>query len=238
MTYEHSDNYLIHHGVKGQKRGFRRYQNEDGSLTAEGREHYGVGEGNKKAGGNVKVESKNNNSNATDEKRARRRNILKKVAIGAGAAALLGASAYAVKKSTNLRDELRKQAKEQANDAMWAKHLAASKARTFVDNSKMARHDERMGRNETWINRTVSANNQRYSHEHFQLAKRAADLEKKYTDISKNATRRDAVKNYFQNYGRISVDNAYRESDRAKTQRAIRERLENDRRRASERRAR
>ena len=41
---EHSDNYLIHHGVKGQRHGFRRYQNEDGSLTAEGRDHYGVGE--------------------------------------------------------------------------------------------------------------------------------------------------------------------------------------------------
>lgn len=30
------DDYLVHHGVKGQKWGVRRYQNEDGSLTAEG----------------------------------------------------------------------------------------------------------------------------------------------------------------------------------------------------------
>lgn len=29
--------YLCHHGVKGQKWGIRRYQNADGSLTAEGR---------------------------------------------------------------------------------------------------------------------------------------------------------------------------------------------------------
>ena len=34
--------YLAHHGIKGQKWGIRRYQNEDGSLTAEGREHYGI----------------------------------------------------------------------------------------------------------------------------------------------------------------------------------------------------
>lgn len=36
-----SDDYLAHHGIKGQKWGVRRYQNDDGSLTAEGREKYG-----------------------------------------------------------------------------------------------------------------------------------------------------------------------------------------------------
>lgn len=40
MTYE--TNYLEHHGIKGQRWGTRRFQNEDGSLTAEGRERYGV----------------------------------------------------------------------------------------------------------------------------------------------------------------------------------------------------
>lgn len=35
---------LAHYGVKGQKHGLRRYQNEDGSLTSEGRSHYGIGE--------------------------------------------------------------------------------------------------------------------------------------------------------------------------------------------------
>lgn len=34
---------LAHHGVEGQKWGVRRYQNYDGSLTAAGRERYGVG---------------------------------------------------------------------------------------------------------------------------------------------------------------------------------------------------
>lgn len=33
--------YLIHHGIKGQKWGVRRYQNPDGSLTSEGLERYG-----------------------------------------------------------------------------------------------------------------------------------------------------------------------------------------------------
>ena len=39
------EDYLVHHGIKGQKWGVRRYQNKDGSLTAEGKRHYYVGEG-------------------------------------------------------------------------------------------------------------------------------------------------------------------------------------------------
>lgn len=39
MLYE--DNYLAHFGIKGQKWGVRRFQNEDGSLTAAGKERYG-----------------------------------------------------------------------------------------------------------------------------------------------------------------------------------------------------
>lgn len=34
------NNELRHHGIKGQKWGVRRYQNKDGSLTAEGRKKY------------------------------------------------------------------------------------------------------------------------------------------------------------------------------------------------------
>lgn len=37
ITYDE----IKHHGVKGQKWGVRRYQNEDGSLTAKGKQRYG-----------------------------------------------------------------------------------------------------------------------------------------------------------------------------------------------------
>lgn len=37
-------NELVHHGIKNQKWGRRRYQNPDGSLTPAGRARYGVGE--------------------------------------------------------------------------------------------------------------------------------------------------------------------------------------------------
>lgn len=38
------DYYLVHHGILGQKWGIRRFQNKDGSYTAEGRKRYGFGE--------------------------------------------------------------------------------------------------------------------------------------------------------------------------------------------------
>lgn len=58
MTFDQNDkdqakDFIAHHGIKGQKWGRRRYQNSDGSLTAEGRKRYGVGtalDGVKKAG--------------------------------------------------------------------------------------------------------------------------------------------------------------------------------------------
>ena len=34
------DEYLIHHGIKGQRWGVRRFQNADGSLTAAGKKRY------------------------------------------------------------------------------------------------------------------------------------------------------------------------------------------------------
>ena len=44
-----TDDELCHWGILGQKWGHRRFQNEDGSLTAEGRERYGVSEARSKS---------------------------------------------------------------------------------------------------------------------------------------------------------------------------------------------
>ena len=38
-----SDNYITHAGIKGQKWGIRRFQNEDGTLTPEGKARYNKG---------------------------------------------------------------------------------------------------------------------------------------------------------------------------------------------------
>ena len=39
------DDYLEHHGIKGQKWGVRRFENSDGTLTEEGKKRYGVSDG-------------------------------------------------------------------------------------------------------------------------------------------------------------------------------------------------
>lgn len=40
MGYFYTDDYLEHHGIKGQKWGVRRFQNPDGSLTPRGKRRF------------------------------------------------------------------------------------------------------------------------------------------------------------------------------------------------------
>lgn len=62
-------NYLIHHGIKGQRWGFRRFQNDDGSLTDAGKRRY-----------------------RTDDAGEARKEHARRVAAGAAAGALAGIS--------------------------------------------------------------------------------------------------------------------------------------------------
>lgn len=83
MTYE--QNYLAHYGVPGQKWGVRRYQYENGTLTAAGKERYGKADqdakGVSKSKGS-KPESKtwkpSDASNLSDEELNRRNSRLQR----------------------------------------------------------------------------------------------------------------------------------------------------------------
>jgi hypothetical protein len=70
IASEENTMYLAHYGTKGQRWGRRRYQNEDGSLTPEGRARYGTRE--------------------NFERAQRRKKIAIGAAIGAGTALAIG----------------------------------------------------------------------------------------------------------------------------------------------------
>ena len=86
MTYEV---YLAHHGIKGQKWGVRRYQNEDGSLTAAGKMHYGVDskgnlseKGKKKFGQDLVRQKRKENTKMMEEDLGRKRLLASQIIAG------------------------------------------------------------------------------------------------------------------------------------------------------------
>lgn len=122
-----SNEYLAHHGIKGQKWGKRRWQNEDGSLTAEGYEHYGV-----EQGGNKKLDRLYKRETKRMQKLAERTDIDKQTAnVGkytkrALASAGVGAAGVGVAVGSKA---LNNQLKRVALAAMKAKIDASDKAR-------------------------------------------------------------------------------------------------------------
>lgn len=97
---ETNNDYLAHHGIKGQKWGIRRYQNEDGTLTTEGKKRYSKNDGDKD------------------------RAVLKKALVGVGAVTVAAASAYALSKSGIFTKEGLKTIAESASAVKKASNFA------------------------------------------------------------------------------------------------------------------
>ena len=88
--YVIDNNELYHHGIKGQKWGVRRFQNEDGSVTAKGAKRYY--DGDMSATPSIKS---NNTKNAEEKSEKKGLSKKQKVAIGVGIAAVAAVGAYA-----------------------------------------------------------------------------------------------------------------------------------------------
>ena len=67
-AYDRSGQELTHWGISGMKWGRRRWQNEDGSLTEEGRIHYGVGAAREAARNEARVIKAQAKAKAYEEK--------------------------------------------------------------------------------------------------------------------------------------------------------------------------
>lgn len=59
LEYQEYQDYLCHHGVKGQKWGVRRYQNKDGSLTPAGKKRYVDDDGELTSAGKKQIKKLN-----------------------------------------------------------------------------------------------------------------------------------------------------------------------------------
>ena len=58
-----TENELYHHGILGQKWGVRRFQNQDGSYTAAGKERYGIEDGKRRSLKSYALEYKDRREN-------------------------------------------------------------------------------------------------------------------------------------------------------------------------------
>ena len=104
-------NYLVHHGIRGQKWGIRRFQNDDGSVTPAGAERYYVGgkgvAGSK--GGETKVgkKSKPDSTGKVDsaQKKGMSQNTKKALKIAGGVAAAAAVTAGAVLAAKYLKNQ-------------------------------------------------------------------------------------------------------------------------------------
>lgn len=105
MTYSNS---LYHYGIKGQKWGRRRYQNPDGTLTAEGKKRY-------------------DDDGPNEPRRGTGKKIAKGLAIGAAATAAVGLAAYAA-----YDPKSRQAIANLAGKALTSLGVAADKAKPVV----------------------------------------------------------------------------------------------------------
>lgn len=98
--------YLVHHGIKGQKWGHRRWQYEDGEYNAAGKVRYGIGDGKDytgvhQSGGGAKAKSSNENDQEPQQKKGlsdKAKRNLKIAGIAVGATVATAAAGYAAYK--------------------------------------------------------------------------------------------------------------------------------------------
>lgn len=117
---------LYHHGIKGQKWGIRRFQNDDGTLTDEGRARYGVD-----ATGRMSERGRLLYDSDRQREETRKSNKVKKIVIGVSAAAMAAAiTAGALWYRNKMKRKALASKAGKASAASRAKHKAAGE--TFL----------------------------------------------------------------------------------------------------------
>lgn len=131
-----TNEYLAHYGVKGQKWGVRRYQNEDGTLTEEGKKRYSEADTWKKEDSKTLSNEELDRRNARMQKESQyRQNIsnrhpVQKEAINTAKKVFLGTAvgAASAMMATKYKDKLSQIGKKKVTDA--AEKTAESTAKS------------------------------------------------------------------------------------------------------------
>lgn len=201
------NDFLVHYGISGQKWGVRRFQNGDGTLTAEGKERY------ESDGKDVLSISKKEKHELTEAERAARKEKVKKFLKVAGAVTLAAAAGYAAYKvadkwTKGLQDEYKSQAGSKHKKALIEQLESGSRKQYALQTAKV--HNDRMMRNgpnydgifRDSLSRHASVMKAR------DFARQEASMRKQadyYKGLYDNATRLNAVRNFIKNNGTIKV---------------------------------
>lgn len=130
---------LMHHGIKGQKWGQRRFQNEDGTWTAAGKERYGDDGGGQSRSFVNKSSKEADKAKNTPEAKARAEKIKKAAKIGAAIAgtALVAYGAYKLNdmaKNKLIQEDLQAgMAQLKYRDDLWSRVYSNQQAANRYD---------------------------------------------------------------------------------------------------------
>lgn len=132
-------NYLEHHGIKGQQWGVRRFQNDDGSYTPEGKERYGR-VSKSSTGGIRKANGVYDRPDGTKDTKRLQKDAKK------DAEDMARAKAYYGEGAGNRRKQIRNRISERMKDpdykAAYEKHLASQDMSKHQKAANRERHVE------------------------------------------------------------------------------------------------
>ena len=142
LYYIPRDDYLMHYGVKGQKWGIRRFQNPDGTLTAEGMKRYGYGNDKKIAKGLSKgyiTKNDNGNYSLTDKgnKNIKAKTVGKTIlGISVAAAAATGLTLVGLRATNkSIQKSLNKEIEDTEEEIAIGQDLWKKMARTVANST-------------------------------------------------------------------------------------------------------
>lgn len=199
IRFNKSDS-LAHYGIKGQKHGLRRFQNEDRSYTEEGKRRYGIGDG----------EQRRSDGDAAQAKEQRQAKIKKALAIAGGiaAAAVLG---YGIYKGTGLIKKRYIQRATEMSEKYRSMALKNLKESRDVRNNSVSRVEKIIGKKFDPLTRANLQYKEGQRADRMLSGARSYWINSKgYKNMAANATRREAIKNLVKNKGKFNFDNAWR----------------------------